>query len=145
MGNEKITIEKNFPSRLRQLIEQRCGGKQAKFIKTTGISQSYLSMVLSGKRGPSAELIAALAVHFGDNVVWLITGQERGEGQGGAGRIDQERLLSAIATIEKAIQHSAHKLTPAKRAQLTLALYELPGSAEDWDGKLVNRLLSLAQ
>jgi transcriptional regulator with XRE-family HTH domain len=71
---KKFTIGNNFSGRLADLIKTRCNGKQSEFCEITGISQSYISQILSGKKGPSADLIASLVVNFGDSIRWLITG-----------------------------------------------------------------------
>lgn len=45
------------------------------FSNKIGISQSYLSAILKGKRGASAELIAGLYIHYRKYLSWLLTGE----------------------------------------------------------------------
>lgn len=75
MSRKKITIDKLFSDRLKTLIDERLGVTQAAFSKKIGISQGYLSMVLKGVRGASAELIAGLYIHHSDYLSWLLTGE----------------------------------------------------------------------
>lgn len=36
-------------------------------------------MILNGKRGPSADLIAGIYLHYSDHMTWLLTGEENGD------------------------------------------------------------------
>jgi len=74
MSRKKITIDKLFSDRLKILIEKRLCVTQKTFSTKVGISQGYLSMVLKGVRGASAELIAGLYIHYGNYLSWLLTG-----------------------------------------------------------------------
>ncbi|MGD9950422.1 MAG: helix-turn-helix domain-containing protein [Desulfobulbus sp.] len=75
MSTKKSTIDNEFPERLRLFIEKDLGMKQGDFAKKIGITPGYLSMVITKKRGPSAEMIAGLHVNYRDNLTWLLTGE----------------------------------------------------------------------
>ncbi len=79
MSRKKITTVNIFSERLKTLIEEKLDVSQAVFSKNTGISQGYLSMVLAGKRGPSAELIAGIFLHYRKYLSWLLTGTDEEE------------------------------------------------------------------
>ena len=74
MSRKKSTIDDFFSKRLRALIDN-IGVSQVVFSKNIGISQSYLSAVLKGKRGASAELIAGLYIYYSEYMYWLLTGE----------------------------------------------------------------------
>lgn len=74
MSRKKSTIDDFFSKRLRALIDN-LGVSQVLFSKNIGISQSYLSAVLKGKRGASAELIAGLYIYYSEYMYWLLTGE----------------------------------------------------------------------
>ncbi|MBL7195902.1 MAG: helix-turn-helix transcriptional regulator [Desulfobacterales bacterium] len=59
----------------KQNIEETLKVSQIYLSNKIGISQSYLSAVLKGKRGASAELIAGLYIHYREYLSWLLTGE----------------------------------------------------------------------
>ena len=75
MSRKNITIANYFSIRLKTLLEDHLSITQKAFSNKVGISQGYLSMVLKGKRGASAELIAGLYIHYGKYLEWLLTGE----------------------------------------------------------------------
>ena len=72
MSNKNSTIDNLFSKRLRCLIEDKLKIKQIEFAKLIGITPGYLSMVVTGKRGPSAELIAGIYIHYSEHLNWLL-------------------------------------------------------------------------
>jgi len=78
---KKLTKDSEFPNRLRALIIDRLNITQAAFCKKHGITTGYLSMILSGKRGPSADLIAEIYINYSEHLDWLLTGKEKGPQQ----------------------------------------------------------------
>ncbi len=76
MSIKKLTEDNNFPKRLSFLIKKRLGITQASFCKNIGITTGYLSMIISGKRGPSADLIAGIYLNYSEHMTWLLTGKE---------------------------------------------------------------------
>lgn len=75
MSRKNFTIDKSFSNRLKTLIEDCLDITQAALSSKIGISQGYLSMVLKGTRGASAELMAGLYIHYGNYLHWLLTGE----------------------------------------------------------------------
>ncbi|WP_027360143.1 helix-turn-helix domain-containing protein [Desulforegula conservatrix] len=75
----KISEDNLFPERLAILIKEKARVSQAEFCKKTGITTSYLSMILSGKRGPSADLISGVYIHYREFFDWLISGVDSDE------------------------------------------------------------------
>ena len=72
MSRKKSTIDELFSNRLRELIEKRLNITQIEFAKNIGITTGYLSMVVTGKRGPSAELIAGIYINYSEHLSWLL-------------------------------------------------------------------------
>ncbi|MFA5261643.1 MAG: XRE family transcriptional regulator [Candidatus Omnitrophota bacterium] len=77
MSRKIFTTDKIISERLKILIEDRLKMTQAKFSREVGISQGYLSMILSGKRGPSAELIAGIYLNYRKYLSWILTGDDQ--------------------------------------------------------------------
>jgi transcriptional regulator with XRE-family HTH domain len=53
---------------------ERCGWTQAQLAKRTNVTVSTVSLLESGKRGPSIELLARLAGLFGVGIAGLLPG-----------------------------------------------------------------------
>ena len=73
---KKITKDILFSNRLRAMIKNKLDLTQVEFCKSIGITQGYLSMVLAGKRGPSADLIIGIFLNYSEYLFWLLTGEE---------------------------------------------------------------------
>jgi len=58
------------------MLELR-GLTQGQLAMLSGVSQSHISMVLSGQRQPRIDVAAGLARALDVSLDWLITGQER--------------------------------------------------------------------
>jgi transcriptional regulator with XRE-family HTH domain len=50
--------------------------RQVELAEQIGISQGYLSTVEQGEREIGAEVLLAIARHFGKSIEWLLTGEE---------------------------------------------------------------------
>ncbi len=62
-------------------------------------------MILSGKRGPSADLIAGLYIHYREYMDWLITGTEPVNDPLSIPFLDQPRadkIIGNLSTLESA-------------------------------------------
>ncbi len=77
MSRKKLTIDKLFSDRLRILIKEKLDISQVEFCNKIGITEGYLSMMLSGKRGASAEVIAGLFLNYREYLEWLLTGRKK--------------------------------------------------------------------
>jgi transcriptional regulator with XRE-family HTH domain len=75
MSSEKIIILNMFSKRLKELIKSRLKITQKAFADKIGVDEGYLSMVLHGKSGPSADMIAGIFLEYGEHLNWLLTGQ----------------------------------------------------------------------
>ena len=93
---EKLTIVDNFHIRLKTLIKQELGVTQAMFCEVIGIKPGFLSMVLSGKRGPSAQMMAGLYLNYGEYFHWLLTGEQPMGRRSGWGGADSKAGLSVV-------------------------------------------------
>ena len=76
MSSKKVTIDKLFFKRLKTFIENDLKITKQEFSTKVGISHGYLSMILSGKRGPSAELIAGIFINYRNKLHYLLTGED---------------------------------------------------------------------
>lgn len=89
MSSIKYTISNNFSDRLKLLIKSKLGLSQKAFSEETGIAESFLSNVIKGRSGPSADMIASIYLHYSEYLDWLLTGEQKtavgGEGRGVAG------------------------------------------------------------
>lgn len=77
MSTKKKYIESNFPSRLRRFIEKDLKISHRQFAKIVGTSSGYLSMMVNGKTGPSAEFIASLFFNYREHLEWLLSGHAK--------------------------------------------------------------------
>jgi transcriptional regulator with XRE-family HTH domain len=71
---ESENLLKTAASRMRA-VREKLKLKQVDFANQLGISQSYLSIVESGKRKPSFELMFSLLTRFNVDLPWVLTGQ----------------------------------------------------------------------
>ena len=76
ISRKKNIIDPDFSLRLKEFISDRLKLSQAAFADKIGLSKGYLSQILSGKSGPSAELIIGIYLNYGDYLGWLLTGKE---------------------------------------------------------------------
>jgi transcriptional regulator with XRE-family HTH domain len=77
MSSKKSTIDKKFAERLVELIDERLRISRTKFAKNVNITSGYLSMITTGKRGPSADLLAGIFLNYSEHFEWLLTGNEK--------------------------------------------------------------------
>jgi len=101
MSTKKTYIEFDFPSRLRRFIEKDLKISHRQFARNVGTSSGYLSMMVNGKTGPSAEFIASLFFNYRDHLEWLLSGYNKPESISitDADRISQ--LEKRISDLEK--------------------------------------------
>ncbi|MCK9362097.1 MAG: helix-turn-helix domain-containing protein [Syntrophales bacterium] len=62
-----------FSSKLKLLIKYHLKISQKAFAKQINVEESYLSMVLNEKSGPSADMIAGLYFHYAEYLDWLLS------------------------------------------------------------------------
>jgi transcriptional regulator with XRE-family HTH domain len=103
MSRKIFTISKSFSKRLKVFIST-LQITQAKFAKNIGISESYLSRVLHGKIGPSAELIAGLHIFYKQELGYLLTGEVEKSAEAGDEILDHEHLIDVLGMAEKLLK-----------------------------------------
>jgi transcriptional regulator with XRE-family HTH domain len=102
--------------------------KQAEAAATLGLSGSTYQNYERDVRAPNTEGWEAF-VRAGINANWLLTG----EGpmlladltRSPAGALDMERLQMAIEATEEGLRAAKREMTPSKKAELILAVYDL--------------------
>lgn len=77
MSSKKKFIEADFPSRLKNFISEDLHISQRKFAKNLGVSPSYISLIIKGNSGPSADFIAGLFFLYRDHFEWLLSGHNK--------------------------------------------------------------------
>ena len=148
MSRKKSTIDDLFSGRLKILIDGELKVSQAYFSNKIGISASYLSAVLKNKRGPSAELVAGLYVHYRGYLQWLLTGE--GEmfidtsDQSVPASLEIEVLTKVVKGVEEYLEEAEKELEPDIKARLISLLYErFAKTGEEPDQKTVVSYLKL--
>lgn len=122
-----------FPDRLATLI-----GKLSvrAFARKAGVSDTFLRQCLAGRTEPTRTKLLAIARAGSASVEWLATGRGpmrdtdvvRSGNPGPA--IDGELLARVIEVTEDVLRESARTLTPAQKAGLIGAAYEMHDQAE---------------
>lgn len=93
-----------FQKRLKELINEKCNGRQIEITKHTGIPQSVISNYFIRQSLPSAEYLIKLADFFGCTTDYLL-GREDDYGIITAGQTtvltkDEEELLSVYRKMD---------------------------------------------
>lgn len=111
------------------MVKDRYKLKIIELAKQLGISHSFLSQIISGKRKPSYEFLFALSVKFNINLYWLFTGN--GE------MIDTKRMDNDIYNLVQELSSDSEVVTllfdlqiPAMRHFLLAQHQLLSGSPE---------------
>lgn len=136
-----------FPARLATLI-----GKLSvrAFARKAGVSDTFLRQCLAGRTEPTRTKLLAIARAGATSVEWLATGRGpmRDTDAVRAGdptpALDRERLERVIEVAEDVLRESGHTLTPAQKAGLIGAAYDMHGGedgpiARDTIFRLINR------
>lgn len=92
-------------------------------------SKSGLQDNEAGKNMPGGQMIGAL-VAAGVNANWVLTGQgpmliSALQRPAAAGELDSARMRLAIETTEEGLQAARRVMSPGKKAELVLAVYDL--------------------
>ena len=121
-----------FPERLASVIGER---SVRAFARSAGVSDTFLRQCLAGRTEPTRTKLIAIARAGDTTVEWLATGQGRRGGATGAASArhaapDRELLEAIIEVTESVLAESGRSLSPAKKAHLVSALYEMRQGAE---------------
>lgn len=124
------TPASTFPARLADVI----GNSSVRaFARRASVSDTFLRQCLAGRTEPTRTKLLAIAEAGGVSVEWLATGQgTRTYGAAAsvevrepAGRPDRAILESVLDVVETALADAARPLTPAQKAQLICAVYDM--------------------
>jgi len=118
------------------------------FSNKIGISANYLSAVLKNKRGPSAELVAGLYIHYREYLRWLLTGEGEMSLDASASTdpvsLDIEVLTKVIRGVEDYLRAGDKEIKPDKKGRLISLLYErFIKTGEEPDQKTIVSYLKL--
>ena len=69
---QNLTVyERNTKERIRQLVDEFCGGSQQVFADRVGINKASVSQYVKGKNTPGNITAKKIAVAFGVNPAWV--------------------------------------------------------------------------
>ena len=141
MRREKESIHARIARARKHL-----GVTQPEMSGRTGIPVSSLDKYEGGHSKPGTDALAQIAA-CGINIHWLVTGdgpmmlselQPRGA-------LDAPLLQASIEGVEEALRATGRDMSPAKKAELVLAIYDLyAGAAAPLDKSRVLRLVKTA-
>lgn len=120
-----MTTDNQLLKRLRIVIKT-CGG-QSKFAKACGVSQSLVSLMLSGERDVNFTIIRAVCHDLGYSPEWIITG--KGEKQAD-GKKDSTKLVTEIQILRTEIE-----LLHARMRSYEKAFEDMKSGLENMAGK----------
>lgn len=122
-----------FPARLATLI-----GKVSvrAFARKAGVSDTFLRQCLAGRTEPTRTKLLAIARAGCTSVEWLATGKgpmreaDAVRADNPAPAVDRELLERVIEITEEVLRDEACTLTPAQKAGLIGAAYDMHGQGE---------------
>jgi transcriptional regulator with XRE-family HTH domain len=111
-----------------RMLRKKLGLHQDKFALPLGVKKSHISLIECGKRGLKKPLIKLLGEIYKANPEWIQTGEGemffQDPGTSAAGPLDTGILRSIIEGVERGTLEQKKELTPSKKADLILLLYE---------------------
>jgi len=117
-----------FPDRLADLI----GDMSVRaFARKAGVSDTFLRQCLAGRTEPTRTKLIAIARAGGASVDWLVTGNGSQHARDGAasvlpdGPLDRQLLETIIEVTESVLADCNGSLSPAKKADLVTAVYDM--------------------
>lgn len=140
----------SFPQRLRESME----GKTIRGLaRECGLSESVLRSYLRGDTFPSLDRLVAIAIAAGVSETWLATGEGH-KGRDGAavarephsnyGMLDKKLIGDIIEEVESCLQDVPARLSPAKKRELIMTVYDISSHDGNIDPDTVRRLIKLA-
>lgn len=155
LSEEDARREDDFPVRLKRMIGDR---SVRSFSRDCGISETVLRKYLRGDSEPTRSRLLALARTGRASLEWLATGTGpmtpsdpttwtdavREHGSTTAG-LDFELLHGILAALEELMAATKLQLCAEKRAQITVAVYDLyAGTGQAVDSAKLRRLIITA-
>jgi transcriptional regulator with XRE-family HTH domain len=113
-----MTTDTQLIKRLRIIIKA-CGG-QSKFAKACGVSQSLISLMLSGERDVNFTVIRAVCHDLGYSPEWVITGKgdKQADGKDGTKLVTEIQILRTEVELLHARMRHYEKEFEAIRKKL---------------------------
>lgn len=65
-------LKKQASSRIKQIIDQYCGGVQQELSEKTGVAKASISQYIHGRNAPNNITAKKLATPFGINPAWIM-------------------------------------------------------------------------
>ncbi len=129
-GRSELQDPAAFPARLEALI----GSMSVRaFARKAGVSDTFLRQCLAGRTEPTRTKLLAIAEAGGTTVEWLATGRSSPTDQPAINEqppLDRELLESIIEVAEQVLEDASGTLSPARKARLISALYDMHAGAE---------------
>lgn len=107
-----------------------------------GVSKRSYCAYEAGDTSPNAKILAALA-ECGIDMAYLLTGRHFPLAVGKES-LNEELLSQVIDGLEKLLEKTNRKLTPAAKAQQIAAIYSAFVADQNVDPKEINKLISRA-
>jgi transcriptional regulator with XRE-family HTH domain len=128
MSREKYRNGKIFLGERLKQFRLAQGMKANQFAEVVGISQSSLSEIENQNTNPSAETLSLVVRNTNINSLWLLTGEgamfrEKNEGRP-LSTINTDCMSDVIEAVEEIFQKEKYHLSPKKKAELIMLLYE---------------------
>jgi transcriptional regulator with XRE-family HTH domain len=101
MSSKIFTDSKLFSKRLAILIDDKLKISRSEFADNVHISKPYLSKILAGTVGPSAELIAGMHMSYRKHLHWALTGEAEKSAETGDKTVEHEELIDILGMAEK--------------------------------------------
>ncbi|QKT03452.1 helix-turn-helix domain-containing protein [Ectothiorhodospiraceae bacterium 2226] len=116
---------KGLPQRIA-MVADVMGKKE--LARRSGISESQLYRYIGGQSQPTVEPLVALAAAAGVSIRWLVSGEGPVREDAAAAHVpaplEGDRLSAVLEAVERALAVRETPLTPHKKAELVVLLYE---------------------
>jgi len=125
MSSKKLNYTEKIGERLK-IFRKKRGLKLADLANALGLSIGYLSEVENNKTGIGQKILIRLRELYNLNVNWLLTGEgEMFEKKPEiTSQLNIELIKNVIIEVEKLFQKNNLSLSPNKKAELIIFLYE---------------------
>lgn len=127
-------------------LRNSIGITQKEFSDVVGISHNYLSQIESGSRSPSSSLIYKISKEFGVDQSWLSDGKgELTLNKSHQKSLDRDYLKFVIQSVEEFLIQENFVLTPSKKAELIILIYDLFEEDRDSTNKIKEKIVKLSE
>ena len=117
--------------RLRIVI--KASGGQSKFAKACGVSQSLISLMLSGERDVNFTIIRAVCHNLGYSPEWVISGkgEKQSDGKDSTKLVTEIQILRTEVELLHARMRSYEKEFEAVRGEIGIGSRNAPTDSHD--------------